>query len=165
MPRFLLTLALLSALGFATQAESCGQTSSGGSASNGGGSTSGGAPPSSDTAKSSGDNTPAGPHYTASQQNAIDAARSYLSTAAFSKEGLIDQLSSSAGDSFPHKDAVFAVEHLSVNWEQQAVKAAKSYLQTSSFSCQGMIDQLSSSAGDKYTQAQAQYAAHKVGLC
>jgi hypothetical protein len=138
---------------------------SGSTSSNSGGSTSGSAPVQSGTAKSSGDNKSAKPHYTVSQQNAINAAKDYLNTAAFSKKGLIDQLSSSAADGYPHKDAVFAVAHLHVNWKQQAVQAAKDYLDTSSFSCQGLIEQLSSSAGDKYTQAQAQYAAKKVGLC
>ena len=106
-----------------------------------------------------------GPNYTPSQENAIDAAKSYLSTSGFSKKGLIEQLSSSAGDKYPRKDAVFAVNHLHVNWNKQAVRSAKDYLDTTSFSCQGMVEQLSSSAGDKYTAAQAQYAANKVGLC
>jgi hypothetical protein len=102
---------------------------------------------------------------TASQQNALRSAEEYLHTSAFSEAGLIEQLSSEAGDKFPHADAVFAVEHLHVNWNGQAVKAAKEYLSTSSFSCQGLIEQLSSEAGDKYTVAQAEYGAKKVGLC
>jgi Host cell surface-exposed lipoprotein len=142
---------------------------SGDTSSDSDGSNSGSVPAQSDIAKSSGgDNKPAkpsGPHYTLSQQNAIRAAKDYLSTAAFSKKGLIDQLSSSTGDGYPHKDAVFAVGHLHVDWKHEAVRAAKEYLHTSSFSCQGLIEQLSSSAGDKYTQEQAQYAANTVGLC
>jgi len=124
------------------------------------------APAQNGTANSNGENNkPSGPHYTLSQQNAIHAAENYLETTAFSKAGLIEQLSSSAGDKYPHQDAVFAVDHLHVNYDDQAVKAAKNYLSTSSFSCQGMIEQLSSSAGDKYTVAQAEYGAKKVGLC
>ena len=76
---------------------------------------------------------PSGPQYTPGQQNAINAAQNYLSTAPFSKQGLIQQLSSSAGDGYPYADAVFAVEHIQVDWDQEAVKAAKNYLQTSSF--------------------------------
>jgi flagellar biosynthesis GTPase FlhF len=102
---------------------------------------------------------------TLSQKNAIKAAESYLSISGFSKAGLIEQLSSSAGSGFSNQDAVFAVDHLHVNWDEQAVRSAKDYLKTSSFSCQGLIEQLSSSAGSKYTQAQAEYAAKKVGLC
>jgi hypothetical protein len=102
---------------------------------------------------------------TSSQQNALHAAQNYLETSAFSKAGLIEQLSSEAGDKYPYQDAVFAVEHVHVNYDEQAVKAAKNYLSTSSFSCQGMIEQLSSEAGDKYTVAQAEYGAKQVGLC
>jgi sorbitol-specific phosphotransferase system component IIA len=102
---------------------------------------------------------------TPSQQNALHEAESYLQTSAFSEAGLIDQLSSEAGSQFPHADAVWAVEHLHVNWNEQAVKEAKSYLSTSSFSCQGLIDQLSSEAGSQFTLAQAEYAVHRVGLC
>ncbi len=102
---------------------------------------------------------------TLSQQNALRSAEQYLETSAFSEAGLIEQLSSEAGSKYPHADAVFAVEHLHVNWNEQAVKAAKEYLSTSSFSCQGLIEQLSSEAGSKFTVAQAEYAANKVSLC
>lgn len=102
---------------------------------------------------------------TVSQQNALRSAEEYLQTSAFSEAGLIEQLSSEAGSKYPHADAVFAVEHLHVDWNEQAVKAAKEYLSTSGFSCQGLIEQLSSEAGSKFTVAQAEYAANKVGLC
>jgi hypothetical protein len=102
---------------------------------------------------------------TVSQQNALRSAEEYLQTSAFSEAGLIEQLSSEAGSKYPRADAVFAVEHLHVNWNEQAVKAAKEYLSTSGFSCQGLIEQLSSEAGSKFTVAQAEYAANKVGLC
>jgi flagellar biosynthesis GTPase FlhF len=102
---------------------------------------------------------------TLSQQNALKSAEQYLETSAFSEAGLIEQLSSEAGSKYPHADAVWAVEHLEVNWNEQAVKAARQYLSTSSFSCQGLIEQLDSEAGSKFTVAQAEYAANKVGLC
>ncbi len=102
---------------------------------------------------------------TLSQQNALKSAEQYLETSAFSEAGLIEQLSAEAGSKYPHADAVWAVEHLHVNWNEQAVKAAKEYLSTSSFSCQGLIEQLSAEAGSKFTTAQAEYAANKVGLC
>ena len=102
---------------------------------------------------------------TTSQQNALRSAEEYLHTSAFSEAGLIEQLSSEAGDKYPHADAVWAVEHLHVNWNEQAVKAAKEYLKTSSFSCQGLIEQLSSEAGSKFTAAQAEYGAKQAGLC
>lgn len=98
-------------------------------------------------------------------QNAINSAKQYLQTQAFSKQGLIDQLASSFGDQYPVSVATAAVNSLNVNWNAEAVQAAKQYLRTESFSCQGLIQQLSSAFGDKFTLAQAQYAAHKVGLC
>ena len=104
------------------------------------------------------------PEMTASQENAVDAAEGYLDFAPFSKKGLIRQLSSDAGDGYPKADAVFAVNHIDVDWNAQAVKAAKNYLDMTSFSRDGLIQQLSSSAGDQYTHAQAVYAVNKVGL-
>jgi hypothetical protein len=100
-----------------------------------------------------------------SKQNALKEAESYLQGSSFSEAGLIDQLSSEAGSGFPHADAVWAVEHLHVDWNAQAVKEAESYLKGSSFSCQGLTDQLSSEAGSQFTLAQAEYAARQVGLC
>ena len=101
---------------------------------------------------------------TASQENAVGAAENYLDFTAFSKKGLIRQLSSKAGDGYPKADAVFAVNHITVDWNEQAVKAAKNYLDLTSFSRDGLIQQLSSAAGDQYTHAQAVYAVNKVGL-
>ena len=102
---------------------------------------------------------------TVSQQNAVAAAKQYLETSAFSKQGLIDQLDSSAGSGFSANDATMAVDSLNVNWDSEAVQSAKQYLQTSSFSCQGLTQQLDSSAGSQFTPAQAQYGTTKVGLC
>jgi hypothetical protein len=114
---------------------------------------------------SSGSGAQSSGNLTTSQQNAVAAAKDYLSTQGFSEQGLIDQLSSSAGDGYSVSDATVAVDSLHVDWDAQAVSSAKEYLQTTSFSCQGLIQQLSSSAGSQYTAAQAQYAATKVGLC
>ena len=80
----------------------------------------------------------------------------------FSKAGLIDQLSSPAGDGYSKADATFAANHVDVDWNAEAVEAAKDYLEISSFSEQALIDQLSSSAGDQFTPAQARYAVNKV---
>jgi hypothetical protein len=110
------------------------------------------------------DPAPAEPSLTASQQNATDAAKNYLSFAAFSRTGLIQQLSSSAGDGYPEADATFAVDSLNANWNEQAAKAAKNYLSFSSFSRAGLIQQLNSSAGDGYTYAQAVYGVNQTGL-
>jgi hypothetical protein len=98
---------------------------------------------------------------TVSQQNAISTAKQYLSTQGFSRRGLIQQLSSKAG---PRKDAVFAVDHIKVNWRHQAVRVAKQYLSIQGFSRRGLIQQLQSKAGSGFTHAQAVYAANHVGL-
>ena len=105
---------------------------------------------------------PKQPEMTSGQANALDAAKSYLESSGFSKAGLIDQLSSSAGDGYSKADSRFAAEHAGADWNAEAVEAAKSYLDSSSFSKSGLIEQLSSSAGDQFTSAQARYAASKV---
>lgn len=84
---------------------------------------------------------------------------------AFSKAGLIEQLSSDAGEGYPLADAKAAVDSLSVDWNENAARSAKQYLDMSGFSCKGLIEQLSSSAGDKYTDAQATYGARAAGAC
>jgi len=83
----------------------------------------------------------------------------------FSRQGLIDQLSSSAGSGYSVADATAAVDSLNADWNAEAVKSAKQYLAMSGFSCQGLIGQLDSSAGDKYTVAQATYGAQQAGAC
>lgn len=107
---------------------------------------------------------PAEPDMTVSQENAIESAESYLDFGGFSKMGLSDQLSSKFGDGFSKKDAIFAVNHVDVDWNKEAVESAKSYLETSSFSRQGLIGQLSSPHGEQFTKAQAVYAVNQVGL-
>ena len=107
---------------------------------------------------------PAEPEFTLSQQNAIREAESYLEVSAFSKKGLIEQLSSQYGAGFSKADATFAVNNITVNWKAQAVKAAESYLEISGFSRQGLIEQLSSPYGGQFTKAEATYAVNKVGL-
>ena len=109
--------------------------------------------------------SPAGPVLTNQQQNARRSAQQYLSFTAFSRQGLIDQLSSSAGDQYSVQDATIAVDSLNVDWNAQAVKAAKDYLKLTAFSCQGLIDQLDSPYGSQFTVAQATYGAQQAGAC
>jgi hypothetical protein len=101
---------------------------------------------------------------TAGQEQALGAAQDYLNTQAFSRAGLIDQLSSSFGSGFSKADATWAVNHLTVNWNEEALKAGKEYLSTQHFSRNGLIEQLSSPYGSKFTRAQAIYAVNKLGL-
>ena len=102
---------------------------------------------------------------TASQKNAARSAKQYLKMTGFSREGLIEQLSSSAGDGYDVADATAAVDSLEVDWNENAVRSAKQYLKMTGFSCQGLIEQLSSSAGDKYTESQATFGARQAGAC
>lgn len=106
--------------------------------------------------------------FTMSQKNAIDSAKEYLEYSPFSRNGLIDQLSSEYGSGFSVEDAAFAVDYLEqngfVNWNQQAVKAAQEYLEHSSFSRDRLVDQLSSEYGSQFTPEQAEYAADQVGF-
>ncbi len=102
---------------------------------------------------------------TGPQKNAVRAAQSYLSISAFSRDGLIEQLSSQAGNGFNINDATKAVDSLGVDWNQEAVKSAKQYLQMMGFSCSGLIQQLSSRAGAKFTEKQATFGAQRAGAC
>ena len=101
---------------------------------------------------------------TAGQENARRSAETYLETMAFSRKGLISQLSSSAGEGYSRADATYAVNHVDVDWNEQAAKAAQNYLDTMPFSRQGLIEQLSSDAGDGYTHAQAVYGVNQTDL-
>jgi hypothetical protein len=101
---------------------------------------------------------------TLAMENALSSAQDYLDYSAFSRQGLIDQLSSEYGSGFEIADATWAVSQLKVDWKQQAVQAAKDYLDYSSFSRQGLIDQLSSPYGSQFTVEEATFAVNQIGL-
>lgn len=102
---------------------------------------------------------------TGSQENAVRSAKQYLSMQGFSRNGLVQQLSSNFGDGYKVADATVAVDSLNIDWNKEAVKSAKQYLSMQGFSCKGLIQQLSSSAGDRYTVSQATYGAQQAGAC
>ena len=108
---------------------------------------------------------PVGPTLTQQQQSAVEEANQYLSTEAFSQQGLIDQLDSPDGGGYSVNDATVAVDSLTVNWNAEAVQAAKEYLQTQPFSCNDLIQQLDSPDGGEFTVAQATYGATQAGDC
>jgi hypothetical protein len=98
-------------------------------------------------------------------QQAVEAAKGYLALATgFSYEGLLNQLTSSAGGGFTEAQAEYAINNLQPNWDQQAVEAAKGYLKLGGFSRASLLQQLTSSAGGGFTEAQAEYAVNQVGL-
>ena len=101
---------------------------------------------------------PLEPASTISQRNAVRTAKDYLDYTAFSRAGLIQQLEY---EGFSTADATYAVDHITVDWNEQAAKAAKSYLDYSGFSRSGLIDQLEY---DGFTAAQAAYGASSAGL-
>jgi hypothetical protein len=94
---------------------------------------------------------------TIGQINAIASAESYLQFAAFSREGLIEQLEF---EDYSKEDAEYAVDSLKVDWNEQAAKSAESYLDISSFSKQGLIEQL---VFDGFSKEEAAYGAKAVG--
>ena len=95
---------------------------------------------------------PAKPAVTASQQQALDSAQSYLGLdSGFSRQGLIDQLDSPYGGKFSVADATWATDHSGADWDAQAVLAAKGYMNLGTgFSRSGLIDQLDSPYGGKF---------------
>jgi len=101
---------------------------------------------------------------TVSQANAIEAAEKYLAMSGFSRSGLIQQLSSKHGEGFARADAVYAVDHLGVDWNTQAVRAAKQHVAERSFSREGLIHQLKARYGDGFTHAEALYGVESTGL-
>ena len=100
---------------------------------------------------------PSTPAETPGQKNARESAEQYLQTQAFSRAGLVKQLSSQYGEGFSKADAIYAVNHIDVDWNEQAAKAAKDYLANQPFSRAGLIHQLESPYGDGFTHAQAVY--------
>lgn len=92
-------------------------------------------------------------NFTAGQNQAIKKAQSYLRSSAFSRSGLIKQLEY---EKFSTADSTFAVDNITVDWNEQAVKKAHSYLRSSSFSKSGLVAQLEY---EGFTAAQAQYGA------
>lgn len=102
---------------------------------------------------------------TRQQKNAVRSAKAYLSIQGFSRDGLIEQLSSPYGDGYEVGDATAAVDSMVVDWNAQAAKSARQYLEIMGMSCNGLIDQLSASAGDKFTASQARYGATQAGAC
>lgn len=101
---------------------------------------------------------PAPPAATTGQSNAVGKAQDYLDYSAFSKSGLVKQLTY---EGFSAADAKYAVEHITVDWTVQADKKAKDYMAYSSFSRQSLIKQLTY---EGFTTAEATHGATSVGL-
>jgi hypothetical protein len=100
---------------------------------------------------------PVGPVETMSQSNAVSTAEDYLNSSAFSRSGLIDQLKY---EGFSTADATYAVDNITVDWNEQAAQTAQDYLDSSSFSRSGLYDQL---IYEGFTDSQANYGLAAVG--
>ncbi|WP_232321574.1 Ltp family lipoprotein [Picosynechococcus sp. PCC 7117] len=107
--------------------------------------------------------SPPTPSLTIAQQNAVRRAERYLESRGFSRQRLIDQLSS-RHEQFKIQDATIGVDSLNIDWDRQAVRRAERYLEMRGFSCQGLIDQLSS-RHEQFTVKQANYGATQAGVC
>ncbi|CUY00553.1 surface lipoprotein-related protein [Staphylococcus epidermidis] len=75
-----------------------------------------------------------------------------------SKQGIYDQLTSSAGDKFSKEDAQYAIDHLKADYKKNALKSAESYQEDMNMSKNAIYEQLISNSGDKFTEKEAQYA-------
>ncbi|WP_440915751.1 Ltp family lipoprotein [Crystallibacter degradans] len=95
---------------------------------------------------------------TISQQNALGKAADYLDYTAFSRTGLIGQLEF---EEFSTEDATWAVDRVTVDWNEQAANKAKDYLDYTSFSRGGLYDQL---IFEGFTPEQAEYGVSQTGL-
>jgi hypothetical protein len=102
-----------------------------------------------------------GGEMTSPQAHALRLAQEYVGCSGFSKAGLIDQLSSPAGEGLSEAEATVVVDHLEADWNAEAVEAAEDYLDQE-ISKPALIEQLSSPVGERFTPAQAQYAADRV---
>ena len=94
---------------------------------------------------------------TLGMKNALQKAKRYLNSSAFSREGLIDQLEF---EKYSTEEANYAVDNCGANWKEQAVKKAKRYLNSSAFSREGLIEQLEF---EKYSAEEAQYGVENCG--
>ena len=94
---------------------------------------------------------------TTGERNALDSAKSYLRSSAFSYSGLIDQLKY---EGYSASEAKYGVDNCDADWNEQAVKCAKAYLDTMSFSKQGLIEQLEY---EGFTHDQAVYGVEHNG--
>lgn len=91
------------------------------------------------------------------RSSALQKAKQYLSSSAFSHDSLIEQLEY---EGFSNEDSVYAADNCEAIWSEQALKKAGEYLNSSSFSYTGLINQLEY---EKFTHDDAVYAADNCG--
>lgn len=94
---------------------------------------------------------------TMGQKNALRSAKDYISTMAFSHDGLVKQLEYEA---YSHEDAVYGADNCGADWDEQAAKSAEEYLSTMAFSRDELIKQLEY---EGFTHEQALYGTEANG--
>ncbi|MBR5791990.1 MAG: Ltp family lipoprotein [Ruminiclostridium sp.] len=112
--------------------------------------------PSTPQTKPSQESTIPTPSITRGEQNALETAKGYLRSGAFSYSGLIDQLEY---EGYTYSEAVYGADHCGADWYEQAAQCAEEYLDVMSFSRQGLIDQLEY---EGFTYDQAVYGVDQV---
>ena len=99
-------------------------------------------------------------------QDAYETALVYIDMMGFSRQGLIDQLTSEWGDGFSLEEATIAVDALenngAVDWNEQAVKAAIDYAEKMNYSEATILEELESDYSGKFTHEQAAYAIEHI---
>lgn len=91
-------------------------------------------------------------------QNALRKAENYSNMMHMSKTGIYNQLTSSAGESFPPEAAQYAVDNVKADWKANALEKAKTYQETMAMSRDSIYEQLVSEYGESFTAEEAQYA-------
>lgn len=94
---------------------------------------------------------------TSGEQRAVQKAKSYLGTSAFSREGLVSQLEY---EGFSHVEAEYGADNAGADWNEQALLKAKSYLQVSAFSRTRLAEQLEY---EGFTESQAEFGVATCG--
>ena len=95
---------------------------------------------------------------TTGNEGALNKAKSYLDSSAFSYTGLIEQLEY---EGFSESEATYGADYCGADWKEQALRKAKSYLNSSAFSESGLQEQLEY---EGFTYDQASYGASQNGL-
>lgn len=95
-------------------------------------------------------------------KSALRTAKSYATNMHMSKASIYDQLISEYGEKFSVESAQYAMDNLSVDWNENALKTAESYATNMHMSKAAIYDQLVSEYGEKFTAEEAQYAIDNV---
>lgn len=94
--------------------------------------------------------------------SALIKATSYAKVMHMSKQGIYEQLTSSAGEGFSAEAAQYAIDNVKADWNANALAKAKNYQEQMAMSPAAIQEQLTSSAGEKFTPEEAQYAINNL---